>query len=262
MYTFPLVGNSIVILWFIYLLASCGDANLAESSTENTPDEIARLALEAKDWDQCIVLYGALIADDPTGYQRYPLISTCYAGRAGIDLLNIVRAQVVQGGQQEEGQGGDVFESIGQYVPQDPTDQQLADINEAVSRLEQMPLEHRAKDGAYPYSSEAAFQFDLYLGASSSMFVNKYREVDAEGNVDRERLEEMSDEEVDDLFNNLDSIVEANEAENEGLGENVEATVSEINQMEGATQREKLINYLAQTENQTNLSLTQGCSDE
>ncbi len=221
-------------------VVGCSGKNLAESSTTNTTEEQARLALADKKWDEAIALYEKVITENPSEYVYYPKLSTAYAGRAGIDLLAIVKSQVGQGGSSGS---GNVFDSMGQFVPTHPTDDEMSDITSAIDKIKLMPEDHRTKGGPYDYSSETSFTLNIYLSSSSAMLVNRYSETDEQtGELDQEKLEEMTDDEVDQMFKNLDDIVASGD---EDLGPAVQETLDAINATEGATQKEKLLKYIA-----------------
>lgn len=228
-------------------MVRCGTDNLAEPYTEETTEDKARKALNIEDFDEAIKLFTQVIQEEPEKYSLYPLLSTSYAGKAGINILDIVKEQFSGG---EGLGGGGVLDSIGKYVPEDPTQTQLDDIQSAVARLEAMPAEHRKSDGEYEYSSGAAFQYSLYLGASTVMLMNKHTKRDASGSVDEERLEEMTEEEVDYIFENLDEIVASSpdSGAGEALGEGVDNLLDQIKALPGDSNKEKLLSYIAQNE--------------
>lgn len=223
----------------VIMLSGCGTRNLAESSTENTKEEKARIALNEENWDLAIQLYTELIAEDATIYKFHPLLGTCYAGRAGVDLLNIVKAQFSSG----TSASGGIFDTIGAFLPKDPTDAQMSDIITSINTISSMPEDHRSKTGTFEYSSEASFQLDLYTASHSGMFVNKFSEATETGELNQEKLQEMSEEEVDALLSNLDNVANGDDELAEGVSEALEG----INGQEGANSKEKLINYLNST---------------
>lgn len=247
--------KSVFLLCLLVLLMSaCADTNFAESYTENTPEEEARIKLEEKDYDGAITAYEALIAENPTEYKYYPLLATAYAANAGVKIIDMVQAQIDSGGSG----GAGIFDTMGTFVPDDPTDAQMTSLNTAIDWLESMPTDHRSDAGLYEYSAEASLSLTLYLAASSSMLLKRYQPpevTNAEGEEEpaeftREDLEEMSDEEVDALLDNLDTIAaqDSSTEANQAVEAQVEATLESIEAQEGATQKEKLINYLASTE--------------
>lgn len=230
-------------------VGGCQSESLAEGVTENTTEEDARLALADGDYELAIELYTQVISGSPDDYQSYLRLGTAYAGRAGIRLVELVKDQLSSAeNTAQTDTSANVIDTIGQFVPNDPSDQQMTDINTAISTIQLMPSDHRTKGGPYSYSNEASFTLNLYLSSSSAMLVNRYSETDVEtGEVSRESLEQMSDEEVDTLLNNLESVASSGDEE---LGPEVQETLDAINNTEGSTQKEKLLNYLSTPEGQ------------
>ncbi len=186
------------ILFFL-LLSACGTQNMAASYTDDTPDERAKRALDEGRYDEAIEIYETLIEGAPESYERYPLLSAAYAGKAGVDIVSIVKAQL-----EDSSGSGSVFEMMGSFVPADPSDDELAAIQLSIATLEAMPSDHRS-DGSFEYSLGAAFQLTLYLAASSAMVLNQF--TTAEGSFTPESLADMSDADVDAIISNLDSII-------------------------------------------------------
>ena len=224
----------------LFLLTGCSSENLFEGQTEETEDEAARALLEKEDWDGAITAYEALIAKEPSEYFRFPLLAAAYAGRSGVSVLAIMEGVINSAASGGGGDGG-VISAIGNHVPPEPTDAQMSDIRAAILRVEAMPQDHRSGT-AYSYSSETSTQLTIYFGAESAMILNKYtpEETDA---VTAEDLENMSDAEVDAMIANISSMAEAG---GEDLGPAAEEALAAINSAEGATQKEKLINYLSE----------------
>lgn len=226
----------VLLLW---LVVSCGTNNLASPYAEDTPDEKAKKALDEGRYDDAIATYEELISADPEGYQRYALLSAAYAGKAGIDIVNILKAQL--GGASS---GGSVFELVGSFVPAVPSEEQLNAIQSAITTLEAMPLEHRSA-GTYEYSDGAAFQLSLFLAASSVMVLNQFAL--PTGKFSPDSLADMSDAEVDAVLNNLNAIIatQASGEDQNALQAKAQRTLDGINSQDGSTSRERLVQYLS-----------------
>jgi hypothetical protein len=238
----------VITSFFVLCLAacpSCSDKNAATSYTDLTDDEKARQALNDEDFPKAIELYKALVEKYPEDYERYPLLATAYAANAGVSVLSILKGSLGGGEEEEEEEedegGGSVFDSLDSTVPTDPSDDALSDIQLAVDTLQEVPEERLGEDGGYAYSASSALLLDIYLAASSTMHLNKFREVGADGQIDQDKLEEMSDEEVDVILGNLQAIADA---EGSDLAGSVEETLEAIDAQEGETSRERLINYI------------------
>lgn len=231
---------------FVLVLASvvtCSTKNAATSYTTDTAEEKARKALDSEDYSTAIEEYEKIVEADATRYDLYPLLAAAHAGAAGIDLVNIVKAQFGS-----ESGGGNLFDQLGNYVPSEPTDDQLTSIRAAVNILKSMPEVERDPGSDKDYASAAAFQLTLYLAVSSAMNINKFVVRTDTGTMDPEKLENMTDEDVEAILGNLEDIVltQTGGQANEALSQQVDNTLAAINNQPGATQKEKLISYLNQ----------------
>lgn len=235
-------------LLFSQVMMSCGTDNVLEKYDTESRDDLAKKALNSQDYDTAIEIYTELIASEPEGYFRYPLLSAAQAGKAGINILEIVKEKFASSG----GTGG-VLDSIGAYIPSNPTSEQVDNIKAAVATLERMPPAHRSEKTGFDecnYCSGAAFQYNLYLGSSSVMVMKKYTKKDDKGKVNREQLNEMTDEEVEYILDNLDEIA-ASSGESESssnMGASVGAVLEEIKSSPGESDKEKLIAYIEKSE--------------
>jgi hypothetical protein len=232
----------------------CDTENRLARYSELTPEDKAKQALDRKDYDEAIRLYGEILAGNGARYDLYPLLAVAEAGKAGVSVLDMVRSQIsAQGG------GGDILSSLSQFVPANPTDEQINYLSLAVDQLKSLPEANRTDVVVYPYAASAAFQLQLYLGAHSIMVMSKYKTTTLEGKVDRQRLEEMKDEEVSSILNNLKSMTEyaPETVDGQVVSAKVDEVLSKIDTMPGETTKEKLLNYIAgqspaEGENKTN----------
>lgn len=240
-------GMMRVLLFGVCLvfLVTCSTKNAATSYTADTAEEKARKALDGEDYPTAIEEYEKIVEADPSRYNLYPLLAAAYAGAAGIDLVNIVKAQFGNG---SEG-GGNLFDQLGNYVPSEPSDAQLESIRAAVNVLKSMPeAERDPSQNSNDYASAAAFQLTLYLAVSSAMNINKFVVRTDSGALDPEKLESMTDADVEAILGNLEDIVltQTGGQTNEALSQQVDSTLAAINNQPGSTQKEKLISYLNQ----------------
>lgn len=218
----------------------CSTDNKAASYTDETDEEKAKKALDAKDFPKAIELYKALFVAEPERYDLMPFLSVAYAGNAGVDIINLMKQQFDAA---SSGGNSDMFSMLGSFLPTDPTDDQLADIQLAIDTLEAMPEEHRTA-GTYDYSEAAATQLSLFLAASSVMLINKVSGLGT-GTLDPDRLANMTDAEADAIFATLgDVVANGKTPSGEAIGGAAQSTLDAIEAQEGATTREKITNYL------------------
>ncbi len=226
------------------VVMACGRKNLAEDQVARTPDEKAKIALESGDYTTAITTLEELIAAEPDNYQRYALLGAAYAARAGLAILDIIKAQFSGGG---SGGGTSLFAQVGTFLSVDATAENLADMAAALARLEAIPEALRASGTESDYGASAAFQLSFYAAAYSAMYVQKFTLPDGSGNFDRDKLETMTDEDVDAIIGSLQVSAAAGEGPAAGMGEAVSEALAKIDNQPGNSTKEKLINYLNST---------------
>lgn len=234
---------------FLFTLAlictvACSTKNAATPYSKDTPEEAARRALDNEDYAAAIEGYGKIVEDAPTRYDLYPLLAAALGGAAGLDIVNIVKAQFAGA---SSGQG--LFAQLGSYIPAEPTEAQLQAIRDAVDVLQSMPESERdPAQSSNDYASAAAFQLTLYLAVSSTMNINRFVSYTESGSLDPAKLEMMTDADVEAILGNLEDIAAAHTGgvNNEALRAKTDITIAEINAQPGDTQKEKLISYLNQ----------------
>ena len=233
-------------LCFLALLYACSsDKNQLEKYSKMTDDDKAKQALDTKDYDAAIAYYTDLVAADPEGYWRYPLLSASYSGKAGIDVLSIVKNQLSSA----SGKSINLLADMGELLPKDTAGDTTTLLKSAKSVLESMPAEQRSTNGTYAYSVGASSQLNLIEGMLAVSIVNKYTTLDTAGTVDRTKLEQMPDAEVAEFLDVLTTM--SQDDSNSTLGSTMKKsaadTLEKVNAMEGATDKERLMNYIAST---------------
>ncbi len=238
--------KKIIFLMALSLFWGCSTKNAASSYTADTDEEKARKALDQEDYAGAIDGYGKIVEGDPTRYDLYPLLAAAYAGAAGIDLVNIVKARFGVDA------STNLFDQLNSFVPAAPTDDQLVSIRASVNLLKSMPeVERDPAQNSKDYASASAFQLTLYLAVSSAMNINKFVVKTDTGAVDQAKLESMTDADVEAILGNLEDIVvtQTGGKASEALSTQVNTTLEAINSQPGATQKEKLVSYLNQMKN-------------
>ena len=240
-YCFKVLDIFRLVIVVYGLLCGCSTDNLADSYFEKSRDAEAKLLLEDEKFDEAITLYHKLVNEEPLEYSRFPLYSAAYAGRAGVSVFGLVKEQFSN---TRGGQG--VLDTVGGYIPESPTDSQIEDISRAIGILGSLPIEHRSVGSSYEYAAGAAFQYTLYLSASSVMIINKYKSFTASNSIDRVKLEEISDQEVDYILDNFTQVISSSPDTSSGkiLSDSVSAVLNAVNATDGSSRKEKLLNYL------------------
>lgn len=222
------------------LLTACGqknafdcDGGIAKSKcSQRTKFEDARIALDHGDLDTAIRLLSELITDEPTDYQRYPLLSAAYAARSGLDILNIVTANF--------GGNTSMLQTMSGIIPTPATlgdayPQSLDDMNEANVTLLAIPAELRSATSGDKYAASAVLQLTLYQSAYAVMYLNKF--TFSTSGYDPSLLSSMT---PDDAAAILNALAQAGEASGGAAGSAAQAAIAAIQGQPGATDAEKI----------------------
>jgi hypothetical protein len=224
----------ILLLLFILNGMGCNTANTATPYTSLTKEEEAREALEALDYEAAIELYQQLIEAEPENYVRYRYLGAAYAASAGFDIIDVAKSDM--------GGSGSLLDVLGNFIPADPSTEQLERMGLAKDTLLSIPADLRSKDNTeVAYASGAAVQLEFYQSAYGVMYINRFAQITPEGSLDPSRLETMTDEDVSNILSNFSEVAAAG---GEGVPAAAQTVLNQIDQQEGATQKEKLISFL------------------
>ena len=155
-----------MIFLLVSLAFGCGqknafdcDGGVAKSKcSQRTKYENARMALDDGDLDRAITLLSELITDEPAEYERYPLLAAAYAGRGGIDILNIVTANF--------GGNSSMLQTLSSVIPTPASlgtayDSSVDDVHSANETLLAIPAELRDATSSDKYAASAVLQLTL-----------------------------------------------------------------------------------------------------
>jgi hypothetical protein len=217
-------------------LTGCGTATKAEPYATLTDDEKARQALDDQDFEQAIERYKKLVEGDPENYERYRFLAAAYAAAAGFDIIEAAKST------SSGGESGSLIDSLGQFLPADPSADQMEWMRLSKETLLSIPSEFRSKDNTeVSYAAGAATQLEFYQSSYAIMYINQFAKFSDSGSLDPSRLESMTDEDVENILSNFTQVASTGGA---GVPAASQAILTSIEAKEGATQREKLINYL------------------
>lgn len=169
--------------WIVFALLpitlSCGSGNFFECSggharskcSKLTKDEEARRALDNDDLDTAVTLLSELVAEEPSNYQRYPLLAAAYAGKSGFDIFNVATASF--------GNSTTLLQTMSEFLPSptalgDLYSQSLDDMNSSITTLSAIPEDLRATTSSDKYATSAVLQLTLYQAAYGVMVLNKF----------------------------------------------------------------------------------------
>ena len=228
------------------MLFTCGgaDKNILRKYSKTTADEKAKEALDSRDYDTAIADYTKLVADDPTGYWRYPLLSAAYSGKAGVDILTLIKKQLAGGSKSVN-----LLTDLAGFLPADTSDESKTWLAKAQETLQAMPAEFITAGGAYDYAAGAASQLGLIQGLLAAIIVNKYAVLDASGAVDRTKLDTMSEAEVTEFLGVLGNMAQTNSGGSlsDKMKVSAQSALDKIAATPGATDKERVLNYIAAT---------------
>ncbi|MBI2602163.1 MAG: hypothetical protein HYW48_03825 [Deltaproteobacteria bacterium] len=222
---------------------SCEDPKVG-TCVDQTQDEKAMIALNAGDYDTAQTLLEALIAFEPEEYFRYPRLAATYAAQGGFDITELGQIDQKAAGTES------FLDAIGAFLPTpDPNDlgsyrEKVSTIEKARGQLIKMPESERTKGETF-YGASAALQLTLYQSAYSVMFMNQFAIPDpTTGEIDVEALQSMTIDDAITILNNFRDSVAISQAENPEIAEKITNGLAQIEQAEGATDREKIISFL------------------
>jgi hypothetical protein len=220
----------------ISLLMACGSKNLVEDRVDKTPDEEIRVAIDAENYERARVLLEEQIELHPEEYKRHVILSAVYAVLAGFDLLGAIK---------NDSQSDNAIDQVSVFLTEDTTDENLELMTEAVQILQLIPEDQRSLDAEESYGLSAMLQLTLYQAAYAVMILNQFISIDpSTSEIDLDRLREMSDEEAEAV---LRSLIAAAESSPEGaaISGSLSTTLDAIDNSEGETTRERLIDYVS-----------------
>ncbi len=230
----------IIILWA--LLGSCGTGNKAEDRVEKTPDEQIRIALDNNDLATARTLLEQQITAEPDNYSRYPVLGAVYANLGGFDIFKAVsHVSDLSGGKSP-------LDSIGQFLPDSPTKDNVDLLDKASAIILQMPTAKRASTAEESYASSAAFQLALYQTAYSITYMKLFIKTDPlTQKLDPSKLSSMTVQDASAILKSLKASA-GNMSEiagSEEVAAQINTAIADIDAQPGATDDEKLANYIA-----------------
>jgi hypothetical protein len=250
--------NEFFQLLFIYVLtffaSSCG-TNVFKSLEKQDPAEEATIAMEQGKPEKAIVILNRALAESPQNYQLLSLLSSATAQKYGIDTIDIAlkMADNEKTSEQEAAPASEATSSNGitglfSALPE-ATDDHINGISEAISIMESIPKESRT----------AADNFKLTMMHTALLGLNtKKFDKDGDGQISPVEKLQISVDDAVSILNNLMSAEEiiasgvtADSANESGASVAQISTIrAAIEAAPGATDQEKLTNYLSSIQSQ------------
>ena len=245
--------GKLMSLILLAVMASCGgDNNIWDcwrgfkriKCDKPSAEQIAQNHLNIGEFSAAIEVLTPAIAEEPTNYARYPLLAAAYAGRGGIDILGIARKKMVSG--ESALTTFSAFLPMPNNVDAATYQQDLVDVEAAVSTLRAVPSNILTDSEAFPYSASAILQLTIYQSSYSIMFLNQFIISPTTGTITVDQLASMTPEQAEQVLTNLLAVGDLPQLSgNSDMQSAVGAIATTINEQPGATTKDKIVAYVA-----------------
>jgi hypothetical protein len=219
-------------------LGNCPASNPLVTCTTPSTDEQIRRALNEEDLETAKTLLEAAIADEPDNYERYPLLSSVYAGLAGFKLLAILQQSNATG-------STSITDAMDAFLPSPAgmTRQDYSDridlMGDAIATLNSLPAEFLATSASDKYAASATQQLGIYQAAQASMYMKLFTFDFTGGTADPSQLSQMTDQDAAVIMALLTDAA----AGGGPMADIATSTLAAIN-AGGGTARDNLANFL------------------
>jgi hypothetical protein len=244
-------------------LPACGgsnnlfDCNLGQKNlkcSEMTQEEKARAALKDGDFTTAINELEDVIAGDPEAYGLLPLLAAAYAGRAGLEILNIASAQFKA--------ESNVLDQFSAFIPgpaevgEEQYKTNVTDMKAAVTTLLLIPEENITGLSAEDYGTTVTLQRTLYLSSYSAMLINQLAYSASTGSIDPAKLATMSEDEALEVISALSdaALTQATNGDPQ-LKASLDAALAAIDAQPGDSKKEKLAAYISASKGSSSLRI-------
>lgn len=217
------------------LILGCGEANMSPEDGASDAER-AQKKMNAGDYPGAITILEPMIERDPLNYQNYTLLAAAYAGRAGVTVLDIVQAQLVDSNTNDP-----LIRAITKVLPLGYGDSEMEDVQRALRLLQSIPKKNRGPSGDPVYGASAATQLMIYNAVYVAMITGKF--ADNWGAYSPESLENLGEAEAIAIINALTDIVKEG-GDGVGISSAAQSTLDDIGASPGETDEERLRNYL------------------
>lgn len=239
--------NPVRLLLLASALASCSDNYLATGEAKD-PAEDAALALERGDEDKAIDILESALTDDPDNANYLSVLSAAYAQRAGVEPLTIAQGMATSSSDDDGADDTSQSGLIAMFdIMPDATAQGLVDIDYAIVLIGTIPSDLR--------TAGDVFKFAIYQTASMVLHL-KILDTDKDGDLSLDEITSLSDSSALGILTQLATATailagDADSATTAKAAESLARYQTQIDAAEGATQEEKLRNYMAQSQAKT-----------
>ena len=230
------------------LSSSCG-TSIFSLTEKKDPAEDATVLMEKDKTDEAIKILNRALAKDPENYQLISLLSSATAQKFGIDTINIALEMAKNASKTAESgtssaAGSNGITALFAALPA-ATTERIDGIKEAIRIMETIPIGLRTESDNF----KLTMMHTAVLG-----LVTKQFDKDGDGLVSPVEKLNITPEDAVTILSSLLSAQEtmalgtgANGASSSASLENISKIQDAINSSEGATDQEKLLNYLNST---------------
>ncbi|MDA9951380.1 hypothetical protein N9D31_02280 [Oligoflexaceae bacterium] len=227
-----------VLLVLALFFSSCGD-NVTEGVADRDPIDNALADMDNGRWDEAIEILEDEIGGDEEPNLIYALLALAYAGKHGLDPLtySIELTKTSDDGDEE----GNAITNTFAALPE-ATDENIAGIKTAADFMALIPNDEK--------SLENVFLASMLYSAHFSLISKKFN-TDGDAGLTAEELAGLSADEAAAIIESLlaaSDILSGTDLEGgdtDKAAEQIDAIQDAIDDSEGATDQEKLQNFLS-----------------
>lgn len=223
----------------IAMITSCG-ANPFKSYEEKDPAEDATVALENDDPNKAISILTAALQDEPENWVYVSILALAYAERAEIDALTLAQKMATNSSSNSDTNG--VVALFG--VMPEASDEHIADVDIAVQLMMSIPSASR--------TTADVLKIAMFQTASLTLRTKKY-DLDGDGTISAAEALAMTGGDATAILSQLANAALAfssgssTSATDQAAAAQVTTIQTTINTCPGASQEDKLKNYLSKT---------------
>lgn len=229
-----------IIALLVSHLVSCGPNPFASYETKD-PGEDATVALEDGNPNKAINILTDALKDDPENWQWVSILALAYAERAGINALTLAQKMASNSGSQTT--STNEVTSLFSLLP-DATDANINDVDEAVALMLKIPALDR--------TTADVLKIAMFQTASLTLRTKKL-DTNGDGIISVSELLGMTSGDALTILTQLSSAAAAfaggdpSSSTDQAAAAQISTIQSAIGTCPGASQEDKLKNYLSKT---------------
>jgi hypothetical protein len=237
----PKIKKLYIIALIVSHLVSCGPNPFASYETKD-PGEDATVALEDGNPNKAINILTDALKDEPENWQWVSILALAYAERAGINALTLAQKMASNSGGQATTSSNEVT-ALFSILPE-ATDSNINDVDEAVALMLKIPALNR--------TTADVLKIAMFQTASLTLRTKKL-DTNGDGIISVSELLGMSSGDALTILTQLASAAAAfaggdpSSSTDQAAAAQISTIQSAIGTCPGASQEDKLKNYLSKT---------------